>query len=125
MRATLTLTLLWTLVMADDLAAALTGATGSWDDPAPAQSGLLRALAEYAKALPGRAMAGFGAEGRRLQDLGRAGLKEQMRDMYGVGHGVDAYDAGREGRYLPAAGNVALGLLDLASPISSPDLQSA
>ena len=118
MRA-LILILIWTLVMADDLAAALQGSTGSWDDPGEAQQGLLRALLDYGKALPGRAMVGFGEEGRRLQELGRAGPKEQARDMFGLGHLVNGYDAVREGRYLPAAGNAVLGLADLAGPARS------
>lgn len=105
------------------MAEAGTGSTGSWgDEPPPAPPGIVaygRAIDDYLRAIPGRAMVGFGAEGNRLLNLGRAGGKEQARDMFAVGRFVDAYDAAKEGRYLPAAGNVALGAADLAGPARS------
>lgn len=97
--------------MADDWKNQL-GATGAWEEPSSGVS-------DYVASLLARARAGWGDEGRRLLTLGRAGSKEQARDMLGVGHFVDAYDASQEGRYLPAAGNAALGVADLAGPARS------
>lgn len=94
-------------------------ATGSWDDPQETHKSLLRNILDYTQSLPARAMVNWGNEGQRLQQLGNAGPKEQARDMYGLGHFVDAYDAGKEGRYLPAAGNAALGAMDVAGPVRS------
>lgn len=86
-------------------------ATGSWDDP---QLSLWQSVLDR-----------WRREGQRLHELGHAGAKEQARDMYGVGHFVDAYDAGKEGRYLPAAGDALLGVADLTAPARSKAVSAA
>lgn len=83
-------------------------ASGSWDDDPSRLAALWQAMRSR-----------WQQEGQRLGALGHAGPKEQARDMYGIGHGVDAYDAAREGRYPEALGNAALSALDLAAPVSS------
>lgn len=110
--------------MSPDGPPAASSTTGSWGNPPETRESAwiahARAIDDYIRGLPGRAMVNNAEGARRMVALGNAGIKEQVRDMFGVGHGVDAYDAAREGRYLDAAGNVALGALDLTAPISSP-----
>lgn len=92
---------------------ASSSATGSWEEPS--------SLAALWQAMRSR----WQEEGERLAALGKAGGKEQARDMYGIGHGVNAYDAAKEGRYPAALGNAAMSVLDLTAPVSSPAVATA
>lgn len=100
-----------------DRPAVVSGGTGSWGDPPVASPGMWGTVLDYVKSLPPRAMMHFADEGRRLRD---DSVKENARNTYGVGHGVDAYDAAMEGRWPAALGSAALGALDLTAPITSP-----
>lgn len=94
--------------------------SGSWDAPPEARSG---GLGAYLRALPERAMDKL--RDRQIVDLGHAGLKEQLRSMGGIGRLVDAYDDAKESRYLPAAGNAILGVLDTAAPARAKSVAAA
>lgn len=96
------------------------GGTGSWGDEASSEAqgpSIWQQLSGYFQSLPGRAAVNLAERGRSLRD---DPVKEHLRNAYGVGHVVDAYDAFKEGHPWAGAGNATLGALDLAAPLTSP-----
>ncbi len=101
------------------------GGTGSWGDEASSAAqgpSIMQQIGDYLKSLPARKMMDWRQEGQHLHD---DSMKENARRTFGVGHGVDAYDAAVEGRPWAALGNAALGALDLGSVVASPAVAAA